>query len=175
MYSCRPTIVLRCDEATGEIEEVARKPGPLIAEHFRGGSQAVEVQGGYLFVVHESVDFEDGGRVCPHRFIFLDRAFNITHISPQFFFLDRALEFCTGLALRGELLTASFGYADREAHVATTHLGEILAMLQPVSGGWCPFPKASSLPTISVDGKPALPAGEGDHRSVSPAALVQRN
>jgi tetratricopeptide (TPR) repeat protein len=175
MYSCRPTIVLRCDEATGEIEEVARKPGALIAEHFRGGSQAVEVQGRYLFVVHESVDFEDGGRVCPHRFIFMDQAFSITHISPQFFFLDRALEFCTGLALRGELLTASFGYGDREAHVASVHLGEILAMLQPVSGGWCPFPAASSVPPISVVDKPAPPAEERDYRSMSSAGVPRQN
>lgn len=133
IYSCRPTAVLRFNDSSNEVEEVARGPGPRIAADFRGGSQAIGTGDGYLFVVHEAVDFEDGGRVYPHRFVLMDDSFTITRVSPQFFFLERGVEFCAGLALRGEWLTASFGSRDREACLATMRLGEVLAILSPVA------------------------------------------
>lgn len=130
---CRPTVILRYDERRGAVEEMSRRPGPMIATDFRGGSQAVAVDSGFLFVVHESVDLEDGGRVVPHRFVLLDHRAAIAAVSPQFFFDGRGLEFCAGLARRGDRLVASYGVEDREARLAEMSLAEVLPLLDPVA------------------------------------------
>jgi hypothetical protein len=132
IYSCRPTVVMRYDPQGRRVELASQQDGPPLARDFRGGSQAIEVEDGYLFVVHESVTFEDGGRVCPHRFVLMRHDFEISHVSPQFFFCGRQLEFCAGLARRGTLLVASFGVRDAQAYVATMELGEVLSALRPV-------------------------------------------
>lgn len=134
IYSFRPMILLRYNGTDRTIDRVGAVPGPIIGASFRGGSQAIALGDGYLLVVHESIDFEDGGRVYLHRFVRLDRRFGITHLSPQFSFLDRSVEFCAGLAIRGAKLVASFGHRDREAYLATMPLDEVVAALQPVSG-----------------------------------------
>ncbi len=139
VYSCYPTVVFRCESASGALSTVSRRPAPEIARSFRGGSQGVGVDRGFLFVVHETVAFEDNNRVYPHRFVLLDDDFALAQVSPQFFFRGRGLEFCAGLAQRGDRLVASFGVDEAEAYLATMALGEVLAALSPVvepDRGW---------------------------------------
>jgi hypothetical protein len=131
VYSCSPTVVLRCDSQTGRLEEAARSPGPGTAHGLKGGSQGVEVDGGRLFVVHESLDGRLG-RVYTHRFVLLDDGLRLTRVSPPFFFLHRGVEFCAGLAVRDGAATVSFGFQDGEAYLATAPLAAVLDLLVPV-------------------------------------------
>ena len=106
-------------------------PGPVIARHFSGGSQAIPVDGGRLALVHEAVDFEDGGRVYTHRWIWFDPAWRLARLSSPFVFHDRGVEYAAGLARRGDDLVVSYGIWDREAWLATMPLEEVLPLLAP--------------------------------------------
>ncbi|HEU5433710.1 MAG TPA: glycosyltransferase [Thermomicrobiales bacterium] len=139
LASASPTVVVRYDEVSERVEEMSRRPAPAIARHFRGSSQAVALDDGYLYIVHETVVDEASLRTYLHRWVRLDRHCRITHVSPQFFFLYRGTEFCAGLARRGGELVVSFGVRDREAYLATLPLAEALACLAP------PLPPASAI------------------------------
>jgi glycosyltransferase involved in cell wall biosynthesis/predicted GH43/DUF377 family glycosyl hydrolase len=131
VYGCAPTIVLRLDRSTGTVDEIARNPAPRYAADLRGGSQGLWVGDGFLFVVHE-VWPEDRGRSYTHRFVLLDESYRLTGISPRFRFVSRGVEFCAGLARRGDDLLLSFGVGDRAACLAVVDKDEALGLLDPV-------------------------------------------
>jgi tetratricopeptide (TPR) repeat protein len=135
VYSCAPTVVASFDAQSGSIRELISRDAPSIAQRFRGGSQVVSVDGGYLCVVHEAVEWGGPARAYVHRFVRLDDAFSITHVSRPFVFLHRGVEFCAGLAIRDGTATMSFGFRDAEAYVARAPLDGILGALAPVAGG----------------------------------------
>lgn len=132
VYSVSPTVIMRYS-ADG-VTERATHTGPHVLRDYRGGSQGVEVDDGYLFVIHETVYRDNGTRAYPHRFILMDRDFHITHTTTPFFFLHRFKQFCCGMTRRAEQLVISFGFMNREAFVARVPLGEVLAILRPVHG-----------------------------------------
>jgi FkbM family methyltransferase len=134
VYSCGPTEVLRFDPARGSVSPTARHPAPPIAGVLRGGSQGVRVDGGWLFAVHQSADFDEGNRCYLHRWLKLDDGYRLTHLSPPFTLLGEEVEFCAGLARDGDRLVASFGVGDREAHLLDLSLPEVLALLRPLPG-----------------------------------------
>jgi glycosyltransferase involved in cell wall biosynthesis len=129
VYSCGPTILLRCDVESGTIEQVSERPAPDLARGFRGGSQGVLLeQGGHLFVVHE-VDRSERAAQYLHRFVLLDERFALAAISRPFTFAAERVEFCAGMALRGGDLVLSFGVSDAAAGLAVVALGEVLGLL----------------------------------------------
>lgn len=130
IYSCFPTVILHVTGAG--VKEIIRHPGPMIARDFRGGSQGVPVEDGYLFVVHEVVVGDTGGRVYLHRFVRTDMDLCITDVSLPFYFIHPTVEYCCGLALRDSELVLSFGFQDREAFVATVPSAGVLETLHPV-------------------------------------------
>ncbi|MSZ89737.1 MAG: glycosyltransferase [Actinobacteria bacterium] len=132
VYSCAPTVILRCDPVTGSLVTISTEPGPGDSTNLRmrGGSQGVDVGDGWLFVVHELTHVDSAPRY-EHRFIHLDRSFVIDAVSPPFHFEERAIEFCAGLALSGTDLLVTYGVADRRAGAIRVALAEVLAMLEP--------------------------------------------
>lgn len=103
-------------------------PSPRIAKHFRGGSQLVPVDGGWLALVHE-VAFDGDRRIHTHRFVRFDDDLAITSWSPPFCFREtRSIEFAAGLALAGNRLVATFGIRDAEAWLVELDLHETLAL-----------------------------------------------
>ena len=132
VYTCGPTIVLRCDAATGEVKVVMQSPAPRIAAGFRGGSQGIEVDGGHLFVVHE-VDRGEPLLRYRHRFVLLGEDLALAAISAPFSFTLDRIEFCAGMALANDELVMSFGVSDAAAGLATISLDEALSMLEPAS------------------------------------------
>ncbi len=131
LYSCAPTRLLRCDLGSGEIETVAESDGPEIAREFRGGSQGVPLEGGWLFAIHE-VDRGERALRYLHRFVMLDAAFELTAVSEPFTFTSDRVEFCAGMARRGEELVLSFGVSDAAAGLAVLPVSEALALLSSV-------------------------------------------
>lgn len=133
VYGCDPLSVLRLDPELGAVVPHRQHAAPPLAREIKGGSQGVRVPGGWLFCVHQSADFPDRNRCYLHRFMRLDDEFRLTHLSRPFTFLAPGIEFCAGLALRGDDLVASFGVEDREAHLVRTTLPEALALLEPAA------------------------------------------
>jgi predicted GH43/DUF377 family glycosyl hydrolase len=130
LYSCSPTLVLRCDVHSGAMTPVAEGEAP-IAAGFRGGSQGVPVADGHLFVIHETVREEHALRYL-HRFVLLDRELRLAGATPRFTFTSDRVEFCAGMAARGQELVLSFGVSDAAAGLAVLALDEVLGLLAPV-------------------------------------------
>lgn len=131
VYLCAPTVILRCDPLTGELDEVSRDQGPAAAREFRGGSQGIPVADGHLFVIHEA---EGGGRGrrYHHRLVLIDHELRPAAASPRFSFTGNAIELCAGLARRDDELVFTFGVADRAAALGVCAEDEALTTLQPI-------------------------------------------
>lgn len=104
-------------------------PSPRIAARFRGGSQLVPVDGGWLALIHEVAFEADDHRIYEHRFVRFDEDLAIISWSPPFCFREtRSIEFAAGLAAQGDRLVASFGVRDTEAWLVELNLHEVLAL-----------------------------------------------
>lgn len=116
VYSLEPTAVLDLDvvkraaSVTGDLPGVANR-------HLRGGSQLVPFDGGYLCVVHD-VTWSGAYRIYTHRFVWLDAALIVRKMSDMFYFENRGIEYCCGLAYDGKRLVASYSVNDASANVA---------------------------------------------------------
>jgi glycosyltransferase involved in cell wall biosynthesis/predicted GH43/DUF377 family glycosyl hydrolase len=128
LYSCDPTEVLRCETSTGGLEYLSRRSGPSAAAAFRGGSQGLAVDDGWLFVVHEATDYH-GARSYLHRFVLLSSDWALSACSRPFQFVSPEIEFCAGLARRGGELLLTFGVGDHSAMLAVVDEGSVLATL----------------------------------------------
>ena len=131
VYSLAPTVVLRYDYAQGIVVPEVIRPGPAIARTFSGGSQVIAVDGGYLCLIHDRVNFDDGSRIYHHRWVWFDADWRLARFSPPFTIQQSGIEFAAGLARHGETLIFSYGVGDREAWLATVPLPEVLALLEP--------------------------------------------
>ena len=147
VQSCAPTVVLRADVATGACAVVATHPGPDGAErmHLRGGSQAIEVDDGWVFVAHE-VSWPEGVVKYRHRFVLLDRSFAIRSQSTHFAFEHDGREFCAGMARRDGDLVVTYGVENAAARAVVVPMDSVLGMLEPVTPARGGFPSVGSRP-----------------------------
>lgn len=132
LYTCGPTIVMKCDTSTGGVQIVKQSGAPEIATGFRGGSQGVRVDDGYLFVVHE-VDHSERLIRYLHRFVLLGDDLVLSAISVPFTFTADRIEFCAGMALTEGELILSFGVSDAATGLATVPVHEVRALLEPTA------------------------------------------
>lgn len=128
IYFCDPTQIL--DENARIILEATPT---VAAEQFRGGSQAIPFDHGWLSLVHE-VLWRNGRRFYLHRFVWLNSALQLEAVSHTFFFTKKSVEFAAGLAWHPdeERLIASFGVDDRESWIATIRADEVRRVLETV-------------------------------------------
>ena len=131
VYSCSHEGHVCRVEREGDGWRVDEGPAsPPVALQFRGGSQVVPIGSDRLAVIHEVSDGDAPRRVYEHRFVRFTEKGQIIGVSPAFVFREpRAIEFCAGLAIRGERVIASFGVRDAEAWLVELRLPEVLAML----------------------------------------------
>lgn len=133
VYSCAPTILLRCDTEHGTLELTSEQPAPDTAEEFRGGSQGLPLDdGGHLFVIHQ-VDRSGRRPQYVHRFIRLDEGHTLIAVSAPFTFAAEPVEFCAGMARHGDDLVLSFGVSDAASGVAVVSLAEAIGLLDEVA------------------------------------------
>jgi tetratricopeptide (TPR) repeat protein len=118
IYSLDPTAIL---SKSGPLRKCA-----LALDHLRGGA-ATRFGAGYLCVAHETID-EPDGRIYLHRFVRLDKKFNVTAVSPAWIFEGHGIEFCAGLAKVKKQLVLSYGVKDREAWIMKVDVKEVEAM-----------------------------------------------
>jgi len=126
IYLCDPTRIL-----DDQGQKVGETVPPIAAEQFRGGSQAIDFEGGRLFLIHEVLSAGDNERIYHHRFVWLDRAGVLRGVSCPFFFRQRGIEFAAGLAWHPDKkrLIVSFSVQDRESWIATIDAGEVRSVL----------------------------------------------
>jgi hypothetical protein len=152
IYSCDPLRLID-DQA----RMVSKTNSPIMAEGFRGGSQAIAFDGGWLALVHE-VRVRDSRRQYRHRFIWLDETNRLRRVSRPFFFHEQGVEFAAGLAWHpdGRRLLISYGVNDRESWIADVDANDVKRILddaeQLPSGG--PFSAFFETP-VEISAAPA--------------------
>jgi glycosyltransferase involved in cell wall biosynthesis len=127
VYLCDPTRFVDHQART-----VSESIAPIAATLFRGGSQAVEFDGGRLALVHEARVLSAGQREYRHRFVWFDQASRLRRVSRPFFFHRQGVEFAAGLAWRreGEQLVITYGIEDSEAWIATVEARDVRRILE---------------------------------------------
>jgi len=125
IYSVDPTRVV--DDRGRTLAEAA----PDVAlEHLRGGSQAIDFDGGALALTHET-SLLHGRRIYLHRFVWFDQTMTARSVTAPFYFNGLGIEFAAGLAWHpaAQRLIVSFGIADAEAWMGTVSVDDVRAAL----------------------------------------------
>lgn len=127
LYSSDPLILLEAD-FNGNCKPVVVKQPKYDLSNFRGSSQVIEFYGGYLYIVHEVIH-RDNRRYYYHRFIYMDKALEIKSISEPFYFIDKTIEYCAGLAHVGNELCITIGYEDKKAYLIKIGCPAVVSLL----------------------------------------------
>ena len=130
VYSCDPARIV--DEAARPISQTTPD---MACGLFRGGSQLIPFDDGWLALVHET-HLHDGQRHYRHRFVGFDASLRLRSVSRPFFFQTRGVEFAAGLAWRpdGRQLLVSYGVEDREAWLGAVDAEDVRRALRARGG-----------------------------------------
>ena len=171
LYSSDPTRIV--DERGQPLSETI----PLIAaENFRGSSQAVVSEGGWLAIVHE-VLWRESQRFYQHRFVWFDNAMRLRRVTRPFVWRHKGVEYAVGLAWHpdGKRMIVSLGVDDAEAWIGTVDAGDIRSALQDITPSspteraptrFVPAPRPATHP-----GKPTAVARPRRQRTAPPVFL----
>ncbi|MBV8188761.1 MAG: tetratricopeptide repeat protein [Alphaproteobacteria bacterium] len=168
IYLCDPTRVV--DDRGRTVSET----NPAIAAgRFRGGSQLIRFDGGWLALVHEVLwRPSENRRFYQHRFVWFDQGNTMRKVSRPFFFNKKGVEFAAGLAWHPDerRLLISYSVADREAWIATVDAVEVKSALADTAH----LPSGIT-PTVTRSDGPREPAnGTLATRGVSPGAMENK-
>jgi FkbM family methyltransferase len=110
-----------------------QEPAAIAADNFRGGTQAIPFDGGWLVLIHEW-ELVGRRRNYLHRFVWLDANDRVVRLSRRFFFQRIVSEFAAGLAWHttNEHLVVSFGIDDRDPMFSIVRADEVRAALLSV-------------------------------------------
>ena len=102
----------------------------VAAEDFRGGSQAVPFDDGWLMVIHQAEVVNDKRRYL-HRFIWFDRDNIFRRLSRRFYLRRMGYEFVAGMAWHpnADRIVISFSVHDTEPQLAVIAAADIRAAL----------------------------------------------
>jgi SAM-dependent methyltransferase len=114
-------------------EMVSEKITHIAADSFRGGSQLIPFDGGWLAIIHESHTMPDNRRRYMHRFIWYDALGRVGRFTKSFYIDKLGIEFAAGIAKHPESgnIIVSFGLADKESWLAVFDQQSISDALQP--------------------------------------------
>jgi glycosyltransferase involved in cell wall biosynthesis len=112
----------------------ATKPS-IATDLFRGCSQAIGFDRGWLALIHEASGHA-GTRSLWQRFVWFDAEFVLRGVSRRFCLQQPGVELASGLAWHpdGGRLLITFGIHDREAWLATVDAEEVRAILSDTDG-----------------------------------------
>ncbi len=133
LYSYDPITILQINPETG-----ATTPSKVITpkydfSRFRGSAAPIAFDDGYLVLVHEVV--WTGERIYLHRFLQLDKNFNITKASLPFTFQHQGVEYCCGMTLdhAGKNLVMPISLEDASGYIYTLDVERVRAILDPLN------------------------------------------
>jgi protein YibB len=125
---CDPTRLI-----DGTASVIAETTPPIAAEQFRGGTQAIEFDGGWLALVHEEVLGDTPtDRANHHRFIWFDKSCALRSVSRPFYLQEHDEEVAAGLAWHPDSrrLIISYATGGGESWIATVDAAEVRAALE---------------------------------------------
>lgn len=125
IYLVQPPGVVR----SGFLDTDAMSPRQdPVAEGFRGSSQAIRLDDGWIAVTHE-VDWSTGRRRYFHRFVQFDSLGYALSYTEPFFIVKPEIEFVAGIVEHKGNYVLSFGYRDLWAGLAHVPQKEVVAAL----------------------------------------------
>lgn len=129
VYSSDPVRIIDDQGKTVSLE-----PTNLASDSFRGGSQAIKFDNGWLAIIHESHCMTDGRRKYTHRFVFYNDFFELAAYSESFFIHSMGIEFAAGIAVNpyDNKIVVSFGLADKDSFMVSISADDIRRCLKPV-------------------------------------------
>ncbi len=106
----------------------------IAADAFRGTTQAIAFEGGWLTLVRETIGATPGQRMHHHRFVWLNSAYALRGVSRPFLLQPDGAGMAAGLAWHPDArrLMISFASGDRGARIATVEAGDVRARLTDV-------------------------------------------
>jgi SAM-dependent methyltransferase len=113
---------------------ICLRPSPVASDSFRGGSQAITFDDGWVAIIHQSVTMHDNRRRYLHRFVKYDKDFNLVGYTESFYISKLGIEFAAGLARHPvtDDIVVSFGIDDRESWMVTFKESNVRAAFQSV-------------------------------------------
>lgn len=123
--------------ATNTMEKVGGYELPL-----RGGAQLVRtIDGDYLAIMHQVVSAETmrfasitksplARRRYVHRFVLFNKDGQVVKVSDKFNFLNKSIEFASGLAIHEDRVIVTFGAIDCYAFVSSLSYDAVMASLR---------------------------------------------
>lgn len=126
---CDPTEIVKADPVTGTSTQIKLTHNVGTPSQFRGGSQLIPFDGGYLSIIHDVKVSQAEGQpdklTYYHRFVRWDNDLNITGWSDIFSLMGSDIEFAAGMcydAHNKDTILISFGYQDNLALILRTPL-----------------------------------------------------
>jgi predicted GH43/DUF377 family glycosyl hydrolase len=129
-----PTELVKVDPSTGSSETIFEgQPIPAPTD-FRGGSQVIPYEDGYLAIIHEVDLFcSEAGRkdaVYRHRFAMWDSEFQLINYSDSFSIMGGHVEFATGMIFHEDHFLITFGFQDNAAYLLKAPCDSIISTLK---------------------------------------------
>lgn len=132
IYAYDPLTIYKLDKQSGNLHTVVSKKQKRNFSHFHGSAGPISFDDGYLIIVHEAIKRNEYCYI--HRFIYLDKEYNITKISLPFTYKHQGIECCCGMTIdhAGKDIIMTVGIEDKEAYLAFIALDKVRALLQPI-------------------------------------------
>jgi len=116
-----PTEVVKVDPIKKTCTQVFLSTDYSSKRDIRGGSQVITI-GDYRVAITHEVDLwqnknNNKEATYRHRIVTWDKDWNIVNVSDEFDFMTGYIEFCCGLAIKGDNVLVSFGYEDNAAYL----------------------------------------------------------
>lgn len=128
-----PTELVKVNPLTGESETVFDGEYIPAPTDFRGGSQVIPYNNGYIAIIHEVDLFcSEAGRkdaVYRHRFAMWDSNFQLESYSDAFSIMGGHVEFATGMIMHEGYFLITFGFQDNAAYVLRVPPSVVMGML----------------------------------------------
>lgn len=137
IYDYQPFIVAKINRNGGKITPIKEKEISLNLSRFRGSAGPIDFDKGHLFVIHE-VTFQwetnHWRRFYFHRFVWMNREYQLQNISQPFYFEEKNTEFCSGLCsfIEGGHLILTCGIQDKEAKAYWVNMNLVRKMLKKI-------------------------------------------
>ena len=126
VYRIQPFRLVELTRPPRTIEAHADNAG---LEAYSGSSQLIDFEGGWLCVLHRR-EIHRAGVFYVHKLVVLDSRWRISAHSPDFFFEHRAVEFCAGLAVKGDRFVFSFGVNSSDPSLLELSRAEVETLLR---------------------------------------------
>lgn len=113
-------------------------PIPHLKRH-SGSSQFIRWDDGWIGVSHWYVETigplkRIAARLYAHHFVWFSADHSCGRLSAPFFFMERGVEFCAGIARRDDAIILTFGLADRRAAALEVEMSVIYKFMQRGTG-----------------------------------------